>query len=149
MPREPQRWYSIRRRRVALDATGEIVVAAGTASTFAPLVSGFQTTYLGSNDAYLVRFDMSQTAPVLSNGENAASLSADPNGSISPGMIVTGATAPVLEKPGFIDTVMSKMMLKRLGQPEDVAWCATYLASDESTWVTGADISVDGGATAL
>jgi NAD(P)-dependent dehydrogenase (short-subunit alcohol dehydrogenase family) len=69
---------------------------------------------------------------------------------ISPGLIVTGATRPVLDSvPGFEATVMSKMMLKRLGQPEDVAWCATYLASDESSWVTGADFSVDGGATAL
>jgi NAD(P)-dependent dehydrogenase (short-subunit alcohol dehydrogenase family) len=69
---------------------------------------------------------------------------------ISPGLIVTGATRPVLESvPGFEANVMSKMMLKRLGQPEDVAWCATYLASDESSWVTGADFSVDGGATAL
>jgi NAD(P)-dependent dehydrogenase (short-subunit alcohol dehydrogenase family) len=69
--------------------------------------------------------------------------------SISPGMIVTGATLPVLEKPGFKENVMSRMMLKRLGQPEDIAWCATYLASDESSWVTGTDIAVDGGATAL
>lgn len=69
---------------------------------------------------------------------------------ISPGMIVTGATRPVLESvPGFEETVRSRMMLKRLGQPEDVAWCATYLASDESSWVTGADFSIDGGATAL
>jgi NAD(P)-dependent dehydrogenase (short-subunit alcohol dehydrogenase family) len=68
---------------------------------------------------------------------------------ISPGMIVTGATRPVLEKPGFEETVMSKLMLKRLGQPEDVAWCATFLASDESSWITGADFSVDGGATAM
>ena len=69
---------------------------------------------------------------------------------ISPGLIVTGATRPVLESvPGFEANVMSKMMLKRLGQPEDVAWCATYLAADESSWVTGADFSVDGGATAL
>ncbi len=69
---------------------------------------------------------------------------------ISPGMIVTGATKPVLESvPGFEDNVMGKLMLKRLGQPEDVAWCATYLASDESSWVTGADFSVDGGATAM
>jgi len=69
---------------------------------------------------------------------------------ISPGMIVTGATRPVLESvPGFTDNVMSKLMLKRLGQPEDVAWCATYLASDESSWVTGADFSIDGGATAM
>ncbi len=68
---------------------------------------------------------------------------------ISPGMIVTGATTPVLEQPGFKENVMSKLMLKRLGQPEDVAWCAIYLASDESSWVTGADFSVDGGATAM
>jgi NAD(P)-dependent dehydrogenase (short-subunit alcohol dehydrogenase family) len=68
---------------------------------------------------------------------------------ISPGLIVTGATRPVLEQPGFQDQVMSKLMLKRLGQPEDVAWCATYLASNESSWVTGADFSIDGGATAL
>jgi len=69
---------------------------------------------------------------------------------ISPGMIVTGATKPFLEAvPGFEETVRNRMMMKRLGQPEDVAWCATYLASDESSWVTAADFSIDGGATAL
>ncbi len=68
---------------------------------------------------------------------------------ISPGMIVTGATRPVLETvKGFEERVMAKLMLKRLGQPEDVAWCATYLASEESSWVTAADFSIDGGATA-
>jgi NAD(P)-dependent dehydrogenase (short-subunit alcohol dehydrogenase family) len=67
---------------------------------------------------------------------------------ISPGMIVTGATKSVLSRPGFTENVLAKAMIKRLGQPEDIAWCATYLASDESTFVTGADISVDGGATA-
>jgi NAD(P)-dependent dehydrogenase (short-subunit alcohol dehydrogenase family) len=68
--------------------------------------------------------------------------------SISPGMIVTGATQSELEKPGFKEAVLGKKMIKRLGQPEDVAWCATYLVSDEATWVTGADFSVDGGARA-
>lgn len=68
---------------------------------------------------------------------------------ISPGMIVTGATKPRLDnEPGFIDKVLAKAMIKRLGRPEDIAWCATYLASDEAGWVTGADFSVDGGATA-
>jgi NAD(P)-dependent dehydrogenase (short-subunit alcohol dehydrogenase family) len=69
---------------------------------------------------------------------------------ISHGMIVTGATRPFLESvPGFEETVKSRMMIKRLGQPQDVAWCATYLASDESSWVTGANFSIDGGATPL
>lgn len=66
---------------------------------------------------------------------------------ISPGLIVTGATKPILNKPGFKEHVLSKKMIKRLGQPEDVAWCATFLASDESSWITAADFSVDGGAT--
>lgn len=68
--------------------------------------------------------------------------------SISPAMIVTGATRPELEKPGYTEGILSKLMIKRLGQPEDIAWFATYLVSDEATWVTGADFRIDGGATA-
>lgn len=43
---------------------------------------------------------------------------------------------------------LDKAMIKRIGQPEDVAWCALYLASEEAGWVTAADIAVNGGATA-
>jgi len=68
--------------------------------------------------------------------------------SISPAMIVTGATRPELAKPGYTEGILAKLMIKRLGQPEDIAWFATYLLSDEATWVTGADFRIDGGATA-
>lgn len=68
---------------------------------------------------------------------------------ISPALVVTSATQPVLDNvPGFKETVMEKLMIKRLGQPEDIGWCATFLASDESSWVTGADFRIDGGSTA-
>lgn len=66
---------------------------------------------------------------------------------ISPALVVTTATRAVIEQPEFLRNVMAKSMLKRLGQPEDIAWCAVYLASDESTWVTAADFCIDGGAT--
>ena len=68
---------------------------------------------------------------------------------ISPGFIQTAATAAHLAAdPDFREQVLAGNMIKRLGVPEDIAWCATWLASDEATYVTGADISVDAGATA-
>ena len=67
---------------------------------------------------------------------------------ISPGMIDTAATRPVLERPELLAAVQEKLMVDRIGQPEDIAWMAVYLASDESAYVTGADFRVDGGALA-
>jgi NAD(P)-dependent dehydrogenase (short-subunit alcohol dehydrogenase family) len=67
---------------------------------------------------------------------------------ISPGMIVTDHTQTVLAKPGFTETVLAKTMIRRLGQPDDISYYATFLASDESSWVTASDFSIDGGATA-
>lgn len=69
--------------------------------------------------------------------------------SIAPGFIKTAATARHLAAdPDFEAQVLAKNMLKRLGEPEDIAWCATWLASQEARYVTGADIAVDAGATA-
>jgi NAD(P)-dependent dehydrogenase (short-subunit alcohol dehydrogenase family) len=44
---------------------------------------------------------------------------------------------------------MSLHPLGRFGQPEDIAPMAVYLASDESSWVTGNAFPVDGGYTAI
>ncbi len=68
---------------------------------------------------------------------------------ISPGFIRTAATERHLKSdPALEVQVRAKNMLDRLGEPEDIAWCATWLASDEARYVTGADIAVDAGATA-
>jgi NAD(P)-dependent dehydrogenase (short-subunit alcohol dehydrogenase family) len=68
---------------------------------------------------------------------------------IAPGFIRTAATKRHLAAdPDFERRVLAKNMLKRLGEPEDIAWCATWLASNEARFVTGADIAVDAGATA-
>ena len=69
--------------------------------------------------------------------------------SISPGLVRTGATAPLIDNADWFAPMKRKLMLNgRVGKPEDVAYCALYLASDESTWVTGADFAIDGGTTA-
>lgn len=69
---------------------------------------------------------------------------------ISPALIVTKHTKERLDhEPGFKEIVMGGFLLQRLGQPEDIGYLAVYLGSDESSWVTGADFRVDGGATAF
>ncbi|CAG7978009.1 unnamed protein product [Penicillium nalgiovense] len=68
--------------------------------------------------------------------------------SISPGLIQTLQTAPLLEDPEWTSNVMQKIMIGRIGQPEEIAAVASFLASDESSYITAADIRVDGGMTA-
>ncbi|RVU05412.1 SDR family oxidoreductase [Novosphingobium umbonatum] len=68
---------------------------------------------------------------------------------IAPGFIQTEATrAHLAADPAFKDKVLAKNMLKMLGEPSDIAHAATWLASDEARYVTGANIAVDAGATA-
>lgn len=68
--------------------------------------------------------------------------------SLSPGLIETGATRALLTMPEFAEVMIDKIMLGRPGQPEEVAAAALFLASDESSFMTAADIRIDGGTTA-
>lgn len=68
---------------------------------------------------------------------------------IAPGFILTAATRQHLASdPAIKAKILAKNMIQRLGEPEDIGWCAVWLASDEARYVTGADIAVDAGATA-
>jgi NAD(P)-dependent dehydrogenase (short-subunit alcohol dehydrogenase family) len=67
--------------------------------------------------------------------------------SISPGLIVSGANRAHLDEGegGFAREMVERTLLGRLGDPEDVANLALFLASSESSYITGVDIVIDGG----
>lgn len=68
---------------------------------------------------------------------------------IAPGLVQTAATAAAGAASGpKAEAIIARTLLGRLGVPDDIAWCAVYLASDEARWVTGANFSIDGGVTA-
>ena len=68
--------------------------------------------------------------------------------SIHPGTIETPMTEQLLANPDYRQDRVARTPLGRLGRPEDVAYGALYLASDESSFVTGSELVIDGGRTA-
>lgn len=67
---------------------------------------------------------------------------------ISPGIIETPLTKNNLADPVKYERLISKCFTKRIGQPSDIAYAAIFLASDESTFITGTNLFVDNGWTA-
>nr|BAJ39928.1 putative dehydrogenase [Terrabacter sp. DBF63] len=68
---------------------------------------------------------------------------------IAPGFVpFTKQTADLSNDP-FIEMMLGVQPLKRPGTPDDIAAAALFLASDESSWITGQVLAVDGGHTAM
>ncbi|MBC7474005.1 MAG: 3-oxoacyl-ACP reductase FabG [Candidatus Sericytochromatia bacterium] len=62
---------------------------------------------------------------------------------VAPGFIATDMTSEILDKNH--DPLLEKILLKRVGKPEEVAKVIYFLCSDASTYITGQIITVDGG----
>ncbi len=67
--------------------------------------------------------------------------------SICPGFVDTPMTEKALEDEDFQTHVLGETPMGRVAEPEEIASVATFLASDEASYVTGANIPVDGGWT--
>jgi len=65
---------------------------------------------------------------------------------LQPGSIVTALSEPFLDDPDFRAYWEKKAPIGRLGEPEDVAAAALFLASDAAGFVSGTGLNVDGGA---
>jgi cyclopentanol dehydrogenase len=68
--------------------------------------------------------------------------------SVHPGPIETDMIKDVLANQAAWEARLRRLPMQRAGKPEDVAYGVMYLASDESSYVTGSELVIDGGCTA-
>jgi NAD(P)-dependent dehydrogenase (short-subunit alcohol dehydrogenase family) len=68
--------------------------------------------------------------------------------SVHPGPIATAMIKDMLEDPDLWEQRLRRLPLGRVGTPQDVAYGVLYLASEESSYVTGSELVIDGGTTA-
>ncbi len=109
-------------------------------SSVAGLVGSKQTTAYTASKGAVRLLTKSTTIQYAADGIRA--------NSVHPGTIVTPMTEGFLAESAMHEDRVNRTPLKRLGKPEDVAYGALYLASDEASFVTGSELVIDGGRTA-
>jgi len=62
---------------------------------------------------------------------------------IAPGLVITELTKDIRQE--IVDGVRQRLLIDRMGTPEDVAACVVFLASEGASYITGQVLSVDGG----
>ena len=67
---------------------------------------------------------------------------------LAPGYVETGLTKRALKMPQFRQALIDKTPMRRFGLPDEMARAALFLASDDASYVTGAELAVDGGMSA-
>jgi cyclopentanol dehydrogenase len=69
--------------------------------------------------------------------------------SVHPGLIRTPQSEYLFEDPEIVKAITARIPLSRPGKPEEVANAVLFLASDESSYVTGGELVIDGGYTTI
>ena len=108
-------------------------------SSIAGLVGG-QTTAYGASKGAVRLFTKATATQYAGDGIRA--------NSVHPGVIETAMTDRMLSTETGRQSAIARHPLGRLGRAEDVAYGVLYLASDESSFVTGSELVIDGGLTA-
>jgi 3alpha(or 20beta)-hydroxysteroid dehydrogenase len=133
-------------RVLAINVTGALL---GIQSVIPVMPRGGSIVNVGSVAALTAHYTVAYTASkwALRGLSRVASMELGPRGirvnAIHPGYIETPMTASA--PPAFLEASLAVAPLGRAGTPEDVAPLVGYLLSDESAYVSGAEIAVDGG----
>jgi cyclopentanol dehydrogenase len=108
-------------------------------SVYAMVGDDFGTAYIASKGAVRA---LTRTAAVQYAKEGIRV------NAVFPGFVETPMTRDLHAQPGVREKRTGLTLLGRLAQPEDIAWGILYLATDESAYMTGSELVIDGGVTA-
>ncbi|KAK9459223.1 uncharacterized protein V1516DRAFT_569124 [Lipomyces oligophaga] len=142
------------RRVIDINLNGAFICAQAAGKHMIAAGNGGSVVFIGSMSGSIVNYPNPQCAYNASKAgvvhlmQSLASEWSQYNircNSISPGYMDTPLNTP-FENTLFKDW-KSRTPMHRLGQPEELAGCAVWLASDASTFTTGSDILIDGGYT--
>jgi NAD(P)-dependent dehydrogenase (short-subunit alcohol dehydrogenase family) len=128
---------AVARQLVAEGMPGSIV---NVSSINARMTSGTATAYSASKGGV----SAFTSAVALALAEHGIRVNA-----IAPGTIATELAASIRDQPEVLATTLSRIPIGRLGEPDEIASVACFLASDDASYMTGQTIFVDGGRTAL
>ena len=108
-------------------------------SSIAGLVGGKTSAYSASKGAVRL-FTKSTASQYAGHGIRA--------NSVHPGAIESPMTLPImLDTEAGRERAAARHPLGRIGQPEDIAYGVLFLVSDESSFMTGSELVIDGGLT--
>lgn len=145
---DPGEWDRI----IAVNLTGMFHLGQAAARQMVRQGSGGSIINVTSQLAEVARPE--RAAYIASKGggrslTHAMALELAPHGirvnAIAPGPTLTGLTRASYADPERRRATIAQIPLGRLGEPEDIVGAVLYLASDESRWVTGSTVTVDGG----
>ena len=131
-------YFTIQKALPLMDKSGSILLNGSFIGS-----SGFPgMSVYGGTKAAIRSFARTFTAELQGNGPRVNVL--------SPGPIHTaGNAATMANNPAVLEYVTNMVPRKRIGEPEDIAKVAVFLASDDSSYVAGAELFVDGGLNAV
>jgi NAD(P)-dependent dehydrogenase (short-subunit alcohol dehydrogenase family) len=118
--------------------------------------SGVASVLLFSSVATLQGFSLHTSVGMAKGAINGLTLSLAAElapkirvNAIAPSVTNTPLAQGILSNEQIITAIAGMHALQRIGQPEDIATLATFLLSEQSNWITGQIISVDGGRSTL
>ncbi|MBV9375300.1 MAG: glucose 1-dehydrogenase [Alphaproteobacteria bacterium] len=145
---DPGEWERV----IAVNLTGMFHLGQAAARQMVRQGGGGSIINITSQLAEVARPERSAYVASKGGGRSlthAMALELAPHGvrvnAIAPGPTLTGLTRASYADPERRRATVAQIPLGRLGEPEDIVGALLFLASDESRWVTGSTVTVDGG----